>query len=224
MRPLELYAVVPTYNRQELLTRCLESLDVPLDHIAVVNNGGPLPGLQGVTVLNWPQRPPNIQTMWNIGLAWADAQANGRPHATLLVNDDVEAFSGLAVTLARALEATGADIAYPSQGGTGHLPWVHRTASSMYGQPTTPEKAHRMTGWCFLVRGDGLRADERFVWHYGDNDLEWRAQQLGGTVEVPGIEVVHHHPGEQTKASRALQDQARRDRETFRRKWGRSAW
>lgn len=225
------YAVVPTYNRQELLERCLDSLDVPLDQIAVVNNGDEVRCPQGVTVLDHPERPPNIQRMWNLGLDWAAREARGRNHGVLLVNDDVEALSGLALTLAHFLVLSGADIAYPSQGGTGHLPWVLRKDTLLpKGRPETPDKAHRMTGWCFMVRGDsamggpGLRADERFVWHYGDNDLEWRAQQAGGTVEVPGIEVVHHCPGQQTAASEELRAQVRRDRARFRVKWGRNAW
>lgn len=231
---LDVYAVIPTYNRPQLLLSLLARLDVPAARTVVVNTGaerlGPVLGDVREVFLG-DQTKRNIQAWWNLGLGMTQLAAieAGRPHATLVLNDDVEPQGPLAEPLRAALEASGADIAYPSQGhscaqcdvqGTG---WKLRRARGQV-QPWTPPKANRMTGWCFMVRGDALRADERFAWWYGDNDLEWRAQLAGGTVEVAGVDVRHLHPGEQTAANPFLKGLTREDRRAFVRKWKRTPW
>lgn len=241
---MDVYAVIPTYNRPQSLWRLLRRLDVPQERVLVINNGEKRMVQvfqQGYTVINHPERPPNIQRMWNIGLDWASREAQGREHAVLVLNDDVEALGPLAEPLAAALAQSGAQVAYPSMGTLQHFQWTKRLPivqdeawdpelGPEDPKPWTPEKNRRMTGWCFMLRGDsaatgpGLRLDEDFAWYYGDNDLEWRAQIAGGTVEVSGIEVRHHHPNEQTLASPELKAQTRVDRRTFELKWGRPAW
>lgn len=245
---MKLFAVIPTYNRPALLRRLLERLDVPAAHTIVLNTGDePLGDLGDVReVFLGPQTRRNISKWWNIGLSWASLNAEGQDYAVLVLNDDVEPQGPLAVPLAHALEQSGADIAYPTQDPDFQGQWTRRRASALPiavaeglvvdHKPYTPAKPNRLTGWCFLVRGDrpsmgprhpaqrGLRADEGFVWWYGDNDLEWRAQLCGGTVEVAGVDVLHLHPGEQTAANPQLKAQTRVDRRAWFRKWGRAPW
>lgn len=235
---MERFAVVPTFRREASLWRLLDSLDIPQSRVLVLNTGEPLERRPRHCVDLGPVSKRNISMWWNLGLRWASLNAEGRDHATLVVNDDVEARDPVGALLADALDLSGADVAYPSQGGTGHLPWVKRTGceldvtslgrdpgSETIRVPFTPEKEHRLTGWCFMVRGGrGLFLDPQFQWWYGDNDLEWRAQQGRGTVEVGGIDVVHHHAGEQTLNTPALQRRARLDRQAFVKKWGRQPW
>ena len=222
---MERFAVVPTFRREASLWRLLDSLDIPQSRVLVLNTGEPLERRPKHCVDLGPTSKRNISMWWNLGLRWANLNANGRDHAILVVNDDVEARDPVGALLADALELSGADVAYPSQGGTGHLPYVHRSVPRCGVEPFTPNKEHRLTGWCFMVRGGrGLLLDPQFQWWYGDNDLEWRAMLSGGTVEVGGIDVVHHHAGEQTLSTPALQRRARLDRQAFVKKWGRQPW
>ena len=92
--------------------------------------------------------------------------------------------------------------------------WVLNT------QPGPVDIHTRITGWCFMLRGeDWLMCDPRLVWWYGDDDLDWTARQRGGALCVPGCAVTHLHPGEMTSASADLTEQTHRDRETFLAKW-----
>lgn len=72
-----------------------------------------------------------------------------------------------------------------------------------------------------MLRGEaGLRADEDFVWWFGDSDLSWCACQSGGCLLVPGIKVEHRAPHVQTKTDPRLSAQTYADHLTWRRKWG----
>jgi GT2 family glycosyltransferase len=77
-----------------------------------------------------------------------------------------------------------------------------------------------MTGFCFVVRGEArLRCDERFVWWYGDSDLERQVRAQGKqTVCVGGARVSHFTPMQSTRGD--LLEQAKRDEAAFAEKWG----
>ena len=57
-------------------------------------------------------------------------------------------------------------------------------------------------------------------WWFGDDDMDWRCRQAGGTMRVPYQQVVHHDPDGSTNRDPALQVQAGLDRATFTEKWG----
>ena len=80
-----------------------------------------------------------------------------------------------------------------------------------------------MTGWAFMLAGEkGITADERLVWWFGDDDLDWKSRQAGGTLRIPGYPVQNRFPNGQHTGER--EEQASRDRATFESIWGRAPW
>lgn len=83
-------------------------------------------------------------------------------------------------------------------------------------------KPHRMIGYAFVVDGQAnLRADERFRWWYGDDDLEWQARAAGGTVRVGGVTVEHLYSNASTYENPTLVAQTEVDAQSFIAKRGR---
>ncbi|HEX9834556.1 MAG TPA: hypothetical protein VGA66_16010, partial [Mycobacterium sp.] len=66
--------------------------------------------------------------------------------------------------------------------------------------------------------------DESMAWWYSDDSLDWEAREQGGALLVPGIAVEHRCPNGSMYERPELQEQAGLDRETFRKKWGRTPW
>lgn len=220
------WAVVPTCGRP-MLDDLIESLAGQVyDVIAVANNwerdARPWTlesGRYPVQVVDGGDGR-NISRWWNQGLdlvarhaGWlGDTEWNA-----LVVNDDVVCPPNFAATLSEAMRATPAVLAYPDQCG-GRQEILHTRAEPV-------DLRQRITGYAFMLRGEaGLRADESLVWHYGDDDLDWVARERGGALLVPGVPVEHKRPNGYTDAVPELQEQAARDRETFRTKWGRTPW
>jgi hypothetical protein len=67
----------------------------------------------------------------------------------------------------------------------------------------------------------GLRPDERYIWWYGDNDLDIRARRRYGGVVLSDVEYEHMHPGEGTAKSLELQAQSDRDAQRFEHQYAR---
>ena len=61
----------------------------------------------------------------------------------------------------------------------------------------------------------GLRPDPRYVWWYGDCDLDIRARRDYGGVVSCDVAFEHLHPGEGTAQSEALVAQTALDARTF---------
>lgn len=215
----ELYAVIPTLgDRDTILTLLLASLQQDrVTPIVVWTAAGPppssitdLPGVHHVT----DRLPRNIHRWWNHGLAFAGHLAGGRSHAIAVLNDDLLLPPAFVSTLATALHTTQTTVAYPDQ--LDHL------------DPGTVEVRHtphqdrrkRMTGYAFCLAGEDLiRADERFEWWFGDDDIERRALAERGTVRVGGLRVNHLHPNGHMDPE--LEQAIVRDRARFTGKWGR---
>jgi hypothetical protein len=179
----------------------------------------PVSLLGKLTVIGDTGTDRNIQRWWNIGLDTVQllAEASGHDQWNVLVlNDDVICPPGTVSRLSEALREYNAVAAYPNQHD--ELKAVYRLAE--------PIPLHRrMTGYAFLLDGTwGLRADEDFVWWFGDDDLFWRANELGGSVLVPGCRVVHQFPDGWQSKYPELVAQTPLDRETFVRKWGKAPW
>jgi GT2 family glycosyltransferase len=133
----------------------------------------------------------------------------------LILNDDVVCPPNLVERLSERMRATNAVLAYPDQfGGTEEI--LHEKAD-----PVPMDR--RITGYAYMLRGENrTRLDERFGWWYGDDDLDWRCRQLGGSLLVPGCAVEHKFPNALTNANPDLQKQTAIDRQTFIDKWGRA--
>jgi GT2 family glycosyltransferase len=218
-------AVIPTRDRHDMLADCINSVVDQVDRVIVIDNLSsppidPEPWHGSVGVVSLPIDPPNISTLWNVGLALADAQAH--QHAAdrwdiAVLNSDVTVPPGWIDGLSTAMRSGPAVLAYPDQHG-GRRQILHTKAEPV-------DLRTRITGYAYLLRGEaGLRLDEDLAWWYGDDSLDWTARERGGALLVPGLAVEHRCPNVSTNERPELREQTGRDRETFHRKWGRTPW
>ena len=222
-------AVIPARDRHDMLDDCINSVIDQVDRIIILDNGsvppidpGPWHGKVGVVSL--PIDPPNISTLWNVGLQLAANSAQAA-HPTgeyvewdvAVLNSDVIVPPGWIDALSTAMRSAHATLAYPDQhGGTQQI--LHTKAEPI-------DLRQRITGYAYMLRGEmGLRLDESMAWWYSDDDLDWRARISGGALLVPGIPVEHRAPNVSTHQRPELLEQTGRDRATFEAKWGRTPW
>jgi hypothetical protein len=214
------YAVVPSLGR-DCLTGCLESLLPQVDLLFLVRTeeygipeiADPLRGK--IVAIDDLIRPKNIQRWWNLGITAAESWArmkNQDEWNVLVTNDDVIACPHLAETLDLEMRKTTAVLSYPDNFEGDR--WVFHTVPGPVAITT------RISGWCWMIRGgSGLFADDRFEWWYGDDDLDWRARESGGSLMVPGCKVEHLSPGKLTGESPELTARTHLDRRLFEDKW-----
>jgi GT2 family glycosyltransferase len=218
-------AVIPTRDRHDLLADCINSVVDQVDRVIVIDNRSdppiepePWDGKVGVAAL--PIDPPNISTLWNVGLALADSQAHraGADQWDIAVlNSDVVLPTGWVGGLSVAMRSTTAVLAYPDQHG-GQQQILHTRAEPI-------DLRQRITGYAYMLRGEaGLRLDESMVWWASDDDIDWRAREQGGALLVPGLAVEHRCPNGSMYERPELQAQAGRDMQTFQEKWGKRPW
>ena len=202
-----LFMTVPTAgSRPELLAALINDCGLPPERIVIVATRAGLVLPKGVVVLE-DLDSPNIQRWWARGI-----QAAHDRGATFVavVNDDIQMTPQTLPTLAAELERTGAAIASPSR-----PPF----RDGRHTRPLVPYEP-RLWGSLWVLRLDsGLRPDPRYVWWYGDNDLDIRARRHHGGVVLADVEYQHLHPGEGTAKSPELQAQADRDAQTFERQY-----
>jgi glycosyltransferase involved in cell wall biosynthesis len=207
---LPIYAVIPVRDRHHLTRQLLAQLRLPAERVIIVDNGSTVPAAQALAglarVVEHPMR--NISQLWNVGLDLVAAESSG-PYNVAVLNNDLEVGPGFLERLAAGLRAQPDHVvAYPDQ--SGQLP------ADSY------DPDGRMTGHAFMLRGeDGMRADPRFVWSYGDDDIERQGRARGKVVRVGGVEIRHLEHNSSTLASPELQATAKRDRERFLAKWER---
>lgn len=198
-----LFLTIPTAgDRTQLLTDLIEGSGLPRDQVIVVATrpGVVVPG--GVTIVE-DLAPPNIQRWWNRGID----EAVGRGATVVAVsNDDVRLSQDTLPGLAEALSSTGAAIASPARP---EFPLgLHRGRLVPY--------APRLWGSLWALRVDsGLRPDPRYVWWYGDNDLDIRARRDHGGVVLVDVPFEHIHPSVSTSQNPHLAEQTDRDAQTF---------
>jgi glycosyltransferase involved in cell wall biosynthesis len=214
--------VVPTKNRPRYLADCVRSLDGQAHSIMIVDNGSrprllPFPDmLSDLWIIPHDEYPPNISRLWNLGIDQAARVAEVRGWDVwnvLVVNDDIVAPLELVDTLSAAMRATSAVCAYPDQFDVGRR-ILHTEAHPVL-------TAERICGYCFMLRGEAsVRADEDFVWWFGDDTIDWVSRQRGGSLLVPGVKVEHRAPDIQTRADPVLSEQTNADHKTWIAKWG----
>jgi glycosyltransferase involved in cell wall biosynthesis len=228
---MEMYAVIPTYNRpNELLNLVTQLTHQGVREILVINNGGSLhPAISDTChVYHDTNRDPHIYEMWNYGLGFWSLSPD---HCVAILNDDVEIPQDFVTGMTQRLRDTDTTIAFPDQGPgivnqiSGNV--CRRGCTSTCAVPRgckTLQK--RITGYCFVVNAaHGIRCDDSFKWWYVDDDLDWTARRdFNGTVEVQGVTVKHLYPSESTNSNPKRLAQADRDRETFIKKWGKAPW
>jgi GT2 family glycosyltransferase len=215
------YAVIPTRDRPADLADSVKAISPQVDRVFVVDNRSDPPVWGASLAVNTrvvcsPDDPPNLSRLWNLGLDLAASYADGDPFDVAVLNDDAVVPDGWLEIVAGMMRRRGAAAACSDPSGTLREPLVHTT-------PGPVDLRLRLAGWAFVLRGElGLRADESMAWWFADDDLAWRAAELGGVLLVPGLPVSHRHPNESTVG--VLAEQAGRDRVTFEAKWGRAPW
>jgi hypothetical protein len=169
-----------------------------------------------VSTRYWQEgEPVNLSAIWNMGLDWAEKLAGEEEYVVAVFNDDLTLPPGLVQAFADKLQQDGSSIVYAHpttdlSAMTNHDPW---------------HLGNRMVGYAFALRGwDGLRADEDFLWWWGDSDLDWRARSKRGVSALGVLTLQHHDPNGYTNRNPELTEQAGRDRETFHRKHGFLPW
>lgn len=204
-----LFMTIPTAgSRPELLASLINDCGLPLEQVIIVvtRPGVSLP--EGVIIIE-DFDSPNIQRWWATGIR--EAERRGAT-SVAVVNDDICLTPQTLTTLDDALARTGAAIASPSR-----APF----RDGLHKRPLIPYEP-RLWGSLWLLRLDsGLRPDERYVWWYGDNDLDIRARREHGGVVLESVHYEHLHPGEGTAKSPELQAQSDRDAQTFERQYAR---
>lgn len=155
--------------------------------------------------------PVNISRWWNLGLDWID-DASPEPHHVLVLNADTRITPQGVAQLSYSLERSSAVMVGP-----------HRSPGEyMETRPGPLGLRLRIPGFCFMLDSKaGLRADERFRWWCGDDDLEWRARQSGGTLLVGAVQFAHLGDGTPRGELRKL---AEDDLWRFQEKWGVRPW
>lgn len=215
-------AVVPTRDRHDMLDDCINSVIDQVDRIIVLDNlsdppidPDPWHGKVGVAYV--PLDPPNISTLWNLGLDLVGSTPPTDEWDVAVLNSDVVVPPGWIETLSAAMRSTTAVLAYPDQHG-GQQQILHTRAEPI-------DLRQRITGYAFMLRGEHrLRFDEDLAWWFGDDSADWTAREQGGALLVPGIPVEHRAPNVSTHERPELLEQTGRDRETFQQKWGRTPW
>lgn len=218
---MELYAVIPSGNRLAELTALVKVLAEDGVNVIVVNTGYEYDEISQlgtpdnqVYIYNATREPKNISAWWNHGLRWAEQMSDSRgndEYVVAVLNDDIVIKSGFVHELAAGIFRHDVVLSYPDVFGL------------QFDQDFHQPSHWRMSGYAFALRGSAeIYANETLQWWYGDNDIEWQAFAKGGTVLIAAATCGHLYPNQSTVGP--LAEQAGRDRETFRAKWGRYAW
>ena len=217
------FAVIATHDRHDMLRDAVASLE-PGVHVVVVDNASepPVqmhPSLRSRSIIRYDAQPPNLSHAWNLGLERVydiATRADLETWDVAVLNDDLVLPPKWLSTLSAAMRETRSVLAHVDTTRQHGEPIVNRI-------PGPVDLRTRISGWAFLMRGEThMRFDESLAWWYGDDDIDWRARQLGGVMRVPYQQVVHLDADGSTNRSPELTAQAGRDRDRFAAKWGRT--
>ena len=222
------FAVIPTFGRP-CFEESAKSVVPQVDRTFVIETA-PFEWVPGslVSKITDHSRPKNISRWWNLGIMaaqWRAHDLGASAWNVLIMNDDVIACPHLVRTLSAALRL-GKLEGYPPEEIAGESPvlaYPDNFIGDRYALNLAPgpvDLTTRISGWCFMIKGEsGLRADDRLVWWYGDDCLDWQAREMGGALMVPGCAVEHLYPGKTTSADPELTAQTHRDRLMFQSIW-----
>jgi GT2 family glycosyltransferase len=214
---VKLWAVIPSKERRTELFALVARLLNDDVNVVIVDTGYE-PRLDfaetdRVHIIRFVDRL-NISFWWNVGLGYVAASENfSGDYVVAVLNDDVIVPPQFVQRLATAIGQYNVVAAFPDVYGL----------NADYALTWPVRDGLRMSGFAFALSGKaGIMADERFVWWYGDNDIEYQARQKGGAVLVGGLKIQHLYPNSTTTAE--LAQQAGRDRVAFVEKWGQPPW
>lgn len=200
---LSLFVTVPTAgSHPDLLEGIVNSCGVPRERIILIRTKPNVKLPTGCIVVD-DFDAPNIQRWWKRGID--ESVARGAT-AVAVLNDDLRIEPDTLHRLHSELVSTGATVATPSRPGL--RLGVHKG-------PLVP---YEPVIWGCLWMVDAtteLRPDPRYVWWYGDNDLDIRARRDYAGIVSCDVVYEHHFPGVGTSKSPELIRQSDLDAATF---------
>ncbi|MDA9802752.1 hypothetical protein N9C30_00125 [bacterium] len=198
-----LFVTVPTAgSHPDLLEGIISATGLPHEHIIIIRTKPNVELPTGCIVID-DLDTPNIQRWWKRGID--ESVARGAT-AVAVLNDDLRIEEDTLPKLHSELVTTGATVATPSRPGL--RPGVHK-------KPLIP---YEPVIWGCLWMVDAttdLRPDPRYVWWYGDNDLDIRARRDYAGIVSCDVVYEHHFPGVGTSKSPELIKQSDLDAATF---------
>ena len=207
-----LFVTIPTAGAHpELLGDLIRDCGLPPEHIIIVATkpGVELP--EGVVrVDEFGER--NIQRWWSLGID--EAERRGAT-AVAVLNDDIRVSKATLPMLHEALLNTGAAIASPARS---------EFKRGLHRRPLIPYVPRIWGSIWVLDLATGLRPNPKFVWWYGDNDLDIRARRSHGGVVLVDVDYEHVHPSTATFRSPELLALTELDAVTFEREHARLLW
>lgn len=208
--PRKSFAVIPTHDRPRDFRDCLTAIAPQVDGVVVIANRAPYAtdaldwSLPDVTVPwflmveKYPAHPPNISTMWNLGLDVCARAAGDDPYDVAVLNDDVIVPEDWFSTVTAAM----------------------RSRDAVLGGPPGVFDSRWVAGYAHILASEsGLRYDEELRWWFSDTALHIEAAKIRGGVALVGrAEVEHRWPNSTTVGE--LAQIAGEDRERFVEKYG----
>ena len=199
-----LFLTIPTaHSHPELLAAMIQESGLPPEQIILVATQPNLSLPPGCVVIE-DLGPPNIQRWWNSGIE--EAIKRGAT-AVAVLNDDLKIDSETLAKLHSELERTNATIASPTRPDWG--PGLY-TNNNIF--PYTPV----IWGCLWILNTQSeLRPDPKYVWWYGDSDLDIRARRDYAGIVTAEVYYEHYFPGKGTSNSTSLQRQTEIDAQIF---------
>ena len=163
--------ICPTLNRYDLLQKMLDSIDYPVEHLLIIDNGGNLKGynvplcVKDITALYMPANL-GVASSWNLGIKCFPFDP-----MWFIVSDDVEFEPG-------ALEAW----------------FLDSSADRVVVSDQWPFFQVMSIGENVIDRV-GLFDEALHPANFEDDDFEWRCNEQGITVERRGIGLSHVKQG-----------------------------
>ena len=199
-----LFLTIPTANAHpELLENIIAESAIPRERIVLIATRPNLDLPNGCTVIE-DLGQPNIQRWWNRGI---EESIKRGATAVAVLNDDLVINGDTLHTLHSELIRTKATIASPTRADWG--PDLYKDSNIF---PYTPV----IWGCLWLIDATSqLRPDPKYVWWYGDSDLDIRARRDHSGIATADVYYEHFFAGEGTKKSEALSAQTNLDAKTF---------
>jgi hypothetical protein len=199
-----LFLTIPTANAHpELLENIIAESAIPRERIVLIATRPNLDLPNGCTVIE-DLGQPNIQRWWNRGI---EESIKRGATAVAVLNDDLVINGDTLHTLHSELIRAKATIASPTRADWG--PGLYKDSNIF---PYTPV----IWGCLWLIDATSqLRPDPKYVWWYGDSDLDIRARRDHSGIVTADVYYEHFFAGEGTKKSEALSAQTNLDAETF---------
>lgn len=229
------YVIIPTHNRHNELKELVATLWYTVNGIFIIDNAShPAVELNDVVPTNLSclktsdgiigehivhiiydkEQPPHLYRMWNDGLNAVEKCAYNAGYNrwnVAILNDDAVIHPTWIDIVSYNLRKYNVSAASTLAIGSGsHNRIVREITDHAY--------SSRLCPWAFMLAGEQkLRADERFRWWYGDNDLDWQARQLNGVLLIGSPPVSNKYANSTTVG--VLAEQAGRDSTAFLDKW-----